>query len=80
MFRNCIKQFCKNIKLKITNSKLYMRIPKCLPTQIENPESIEMQFDVDVRIKENEKIRKSLAVPEESGCSNFVWLWFLYHF
>lgn len=35
-----------------------MRIPKCLATQIENPESIEMQFDVDVRIKENEKNKK----------------------
>lgn len=35
-----------------------MRIPKCLATQIENPESIEMQFDVVVRIKENEKNKK----------------------
>lgn len=57
-----------------------MRIPKCLATLIENPESIEMQFDVVVRIKKMKKIRKSLAVSEESGCSNFVWLWFLYHF
>lgn len=63
MFRNCIKQFCKDIKLKITNSKLYMGIPKCLATQIENPESIEMQFDVVVSIEENEKNKKEPCGP-----------------